>query len=102
MHRRNFAVLKIRHLLFACAALAACAQAYSPTGGEPDQEPPRVVETYPAQGAVLSNFSGKVRIKFDETLSERGVREDDAVSVSPATGKVSIDRSGWVGIAPPK
>jgi hypothetical protein len=74
--------------------MAACAQASPPPGGEPDRTPPRIIETVPAQNAVVPGFSGEVRIKFDETLSERGPREGDMAFVSPETGEVDVDRDG--------
>lgn len=82
-------------LIAACAvALAACAQAFSPTGGDADREAPRVIETFPAQGATVAAFNDDVVIKFDEMLSERGARVEDVVIVSPATGEVDVDRDG--------
>lgn len=72
----------------------ACAQASAPPGGTPDQEAPRVIATTPDTNAVVPSFTGPVRIRFHETLSERGVREDDMVSVSPETGEVKAERHG--------
>jgi hypothetical protein len=76
-------------------AAAACARVMSPTGGEPDKEPPRIVETDPAQNAPATQHAGTtrpVRIIFHETLSERGPRE--MVLVSPETGEVDVERDG--------
>lgn len=53
-----------------------------------------MVETVPAQGAVAQEVKGAVLIRFDETLSERGPRVGEEVSVSPETGEVKVDRSG--------
>jgi hypothetical protein len=76
------------------SVIAACAQASPPPGGEPDRTPPRIIETIPAQNAVVPGFSGVVRIRFDETLSERGPREGEMAFVSPETGEVDVDRDG--------
>jgi hypothetical protein len=65
----------------------------APPGGEPDTEPPRIVETEPAQNAQVAeylNSTRPVRIIFDETLSERSPRE--MVLVSPETGEVHVER----------
>ena len=84
-----------RLYLFAAAlVLGACAQASPPPGGIQDRFSPRVVETEPAQRAIVSGFDDEVRITFDETLSERGAREDDLVLVSPATGEIGVNRAG--------
>jgi hypothetical protein len=66
-----------------------------PTGGERDTEPPRIVETDPAQNALASSHAGsnrQVRIVFHETLSERSPPE--LAMVSPETGDVDVDRDG--------
>lgn len=73
----------------------ACARVMSPSGGERDTQPPRIVETDPPQSTPAPGFMNStrpVRIVFDETLSERGPRE--MVSVSPETGAVDVDRDG--------
>jgi hypothetical protein len=74
--------------------VCACAQAGSPPGGEPDRFEPRIEATTPDTFAVVPNFDGEVVFRFDETLSERGVREDEMVAVSPETGEVDVDRDG--------
>lgn len=84
-------------LLFGAAMIAACARVMSPTGGERDQEPPRIVETNPQQDQLAADFAGSnrpVRIVFHETISERSPRE--MVLVSPETGEVNVDRDGNV------
>lgn len=79
-----------------CAiAMAGCARVMPPTGGDPDKEAPRVIESDPAQNAPATQHAGTtrpVRIIFHETLSERGPRE--MVLVSPETGEVDVDRDG--------
>src|SRR5688572_6378089 len=87
-------MIRIFVTLAVATAIGACAQASSPPGGEPDKFPPRVISTSPDTNAIGAAFNGPVVIRFDETLSERGVREEDMVVVSPATGEVEIKRKG--------
>lgn len=91
--RPKFSSLQVFKLV-AVALGGGCAQASAPPGGTPDQEAPRVIAATPDTNAVVPNFTGPVRIRFDETLSERGVREDDMVAVSPETGEVKAERHG--------
>jgi hypothetical protein len=74
--------------------IGACAQASGPPGGGRDQAPPRIIATVPDTNAVTPNFNDEVVFRFDETLSERGVREEDMVLVSPETGEVEVKRKG--------
>jgi hypothetical protein len=83
--------------LLCTIAAASCARVMAPTGGERDQEPPRVIETDPIQNLAAANFANTtrpVRIVFHETISERSPRE--MVQVSPETGEVHVDRDGNV------
>jgi hypothetical protein len=75
----------------ASAVAAACARVGPLPGGETDVTPPRLVETVP-EALSVGPVEGPVILRFDERLSERGVQ--DAVRVSPATGRVEVDRSG--------
>ena len=72
--------------------LAACANQGAPPGGEQDRLPPQVVETVPDTFAVVEPFTGAIRIKFNERISERvsGGDLDRAVQVSPRTGDVRV------------
>lgn len=82
-------------IVLLAAIVASCARVMPPSGGERDTEPPRVVETFPAQNADASNLAGTttpVRIVFHETLSERSPRE--LVQVSPESGAVEAERDG--------
>lgn len=82
---------------FVFVAAAGCARVMAPTGGEPDREAPRVVETDPEQGQMAMAFADAdrpVRIVFHETISERSPR--DMVQVSPETGEIDVDRDGNV------
>ncbi len=74
------------------AGLAACANPGNPPGGPQDRLPPQVVETVPDTFAVVEPFSGPLRIKFNERISERvaGGSIDRAVRVSPRTGAVRV------------
>lgn len=74
----------------AALLLAGCAKISSPIGGEPDQEPPRVVATNPEPFAVVPGLDQPVVIKFDERISERRVQE--SVMVSPETGAVRVKK----------
>lgn len=78
--------------VLACAALA-CARPYPPSGGEQDRSAPRVLTTTPEGLSVVSGFDEAAVFRFDEKLSERGIR-DDAVLVSPETGRATIEREG--------
>lgn len=83
--------------LIVCAVvwvLIACARPSPPPGGEEDRLPPRVMATTPEARTVDPEFTGPVVIRFDETLSEQGIR--DAVSVSPQTGEVFVKHDGDV------
>ncbi|HEX6065024.1 MAG TPA: Ig-like domain-containing protein [Longimicrobiales bacterium] len=82
---------------FVLTAAAGCARVMAPSGGEQDQEAPRVVETEPEQGQMamaLADTDLPVRFVFHETISERSPRE--MVQVSPETGEVEVERDGNV------
>ena len=86
---------KAGSIVFVLATMASCARVMPPSGGQRDQEPPRIVETLPAQNAAATDLAGTsnpVRIVFHETLSERSPRE--MVQVSPETGEVKAERDG--------
>lgn len=84
-------------LLGALALLAvACARPGGPTGGPRDQRPPVLVSVEPDTFARIEPGDGRIRIVFDETLSEQvqGGTMDDVVQVSPRTGDVRVSHSG--------
>jgi len=57
----------------------ACARVGSPTGGEQDKTPPKVVKTIPPNESV--NFTGnRIRIYFDEFVTLRDIRKQLIVS----------------------
>jgi len=86
--------MRIRTTMFlAVCALAACARAFPPSGGEPDRQPPRIISTTPAALAVVRPSDDKVVFRFDETLSERGFTEA-LVTVSPLDSALRVKRSG--------
>ena len=58
---------------------AACARVGSPTGGEQDKTPPKVVKTIPPNESV--NFTGnRIRIYFDEFVTLRNIRKQLIIS----------------------
>jgi hypothetical protein len=77
-------------LLVASAALCACARALPPPGGETDRSPPRIVETWPAEREVITTLDEPVVFRFDERISERGVRE--SILVSPDGDNVEVEK----------
>ncbi len=54
----------------AAVVFVACARMEPPPGGPPDIAPPRLIETRPADLAVLPGFGGSVEFRFDEVVSE--------------------------------
>jgi len=73
----------------------ACAFAGDPPGGPPHTTPPRVLQVVPESGAVLATPPRRAEIDFDEVISEQitGSQRDiqNAVILSPVTGKVTVD-----------
>ncbi|WP_420128880.1 Ig-like domain-containing protein [Longimicrobium sp.] len=81
--------------VLAAAALAGapgCAHIEAPKGGPVDSIAPVLVAIRPDTNAVLERWIGPVVFEFDETLSEEGV--EDAVTLSPRLGPVSVDKEG--------
>jgi len=72
--------LKIYLLLLTVLLLAACAKTSMPMGGPVDEQPPRVLESEPANGTVNFN-SRSFRITFDEYFVLDNI--DQALMVSP-------------------
>ena len=77
-----------------CAALlmAACAHIEAPTGGEEDRQGPQLLTTRPDTFARAPNLRAPAVFVFDEGLSEE--RLEEAISVSPRTSAVAVDKSG--------
>lgn len=76
----------------------ACARPGAPPGGPGDRLPPVVAEVEPDTFAVVDPGDRTLRVRFNERISEtpsRGTLED-AVTVSPRTGEISVshDRRG--------
>ncbi|MGQ0562198.1 MAG: Ig-like domain-containing protein [Gemmatimonadota bacterium] len=92
--RRRLTLSPSHALTLAAVLMLGCAQASPPPGGAPDQLSPAIIATVPDTNAIVPNFTGPVVIHFDETLSERGPREDETVLVSPETGEVDVERKG--------
>lgn len=80
--------------LWMCAALlgAACAHIEAPTGGDEDKVGPQLLTTRPDTFARVPNMRTPAVFVFDEGLSEE--RLEEAISVSPRTSAVAIDKSG--------
>ncbi len=81
--------------LMVAVAVSGCAQPRQPTGGEPREIQPLVVDVSPAPFSTITDLRQPVIIRFDERLSERleGVRDlRDAVLVSPETGEIRARR----------
>ncbi|HEX8671053.1 MAG TPA: Ig-like domain-containing protein [Longimicrobium sp.] len=80
--------------LWMCAALlmAACAHIEAPTGGDEDKVGPQLLTTRPDTFARAPNLRAPAVFVFDEGLSEE--RLEEAISVSPRTSAVAVDKSG--------
>lgn len=78
------------------SVVAACARPGAPSGGPQDRRPPVLISVSPDTFARVEPGADEIRIRFDETVSERLTRGtmDDAVVVSPRTGAVEVDHSG--------
>jgi hypothetical protein len=77
-----------------CAALlaAACAHIEAPTGGDEDKVGPQLLTTRPDTFARAPNLRTPAVFVFDEGLSEE--RLEEAISVSPRTSAVAVDKNG--------
>lgn len=77
---------RIRILAFTLifAALSGCATPVAPSGGPPDETPPEVVATTPAEGAVNVDADA-IRITFSEYVQETSLPQ--ALSISPGFGQ---------------
>ena len=80
--------------LWMCAALlaAACAHIEAPTGGDEDKVGPQLLTTRPDTFARSPNLRTPAVFVFDEGLSEE--RLEEAISVSPRTSAVAVDKNG--------
>ncbi len=77
-------------LLTACA-VAACAVMENPPGGPPDFTAPTIVAITPDSGSIVPDFRGRLRIEFDEVVSERsGGGLERLIEVSPRTPEVDV------------
>jgi hypothetical protein len=79
-------------LLAAAAFLASCAKKGPPSGGPPDIEPPRMVETSPDSGAAGVERMPEISVTFSEGMEPRSSGE--AVELAPP---VPIERRRWAG-----
>lgn len=74
------------------AAAAGCARPGAPIGGPPDRRPPVVDSVEPAPFSAVEPGDRKIRVRFNERISERPATGTlaGAVSISPRTGDVSV------------
>ena len=63
----------------------ACARQMPPPGGPPDETPPRVIATVPADDSVRVALDTPIRIRFSEPMDRQTVER--AVFVSPQGSK---------------
>lgn len=79
--------------LAACAfAAAGCARKGLPSGGPPDLEPPRVLQTVPDSGAAGVPTHVRLAVTFSEGMEPRS--SDDAVELAPP---IPIRQRRWSG-----
>lgn len=81
---------RIRGVLTLLALAGACAHVEPPPGGPEDRDPPALLSSAPESLTVVTDLRAPVVLRFDERISEQGVR--DAVDVSPRTSVVVVDR----------
>ena len=76
--------------------VGACARQGSLSGGPQDRRPPVLVAVQPDTFARVEPGDDRIRIVFDETISEQvqGGTMNDVVLVSPRTGEVEVKHSG--------
>lgn len=63
--------------------LAACAKEEPPPGVLPDGAPPELERVRPADGSVVAEFDGELRLEFDEPISVSR-RYEEEIDSSPA------------------
>lgn len=92
--RRGWRVAVATLLLW--GGVGACARQGSLTGGPQDRRPPVLVAVQPDTFAEVEPGEDRIRIIFDETISEQvqGGTMNDVVLVSPRTGEVEVKHSG--------
>jgi hypothetical protein len=79
-------------VLAALAGLSGCAKKGPPSGGPPDLEPPRVVQTVPDSGAAGVSTHPRVSITFSERMEPRTT--GDAFEFAPP---LAIVQRRWSG-----
>ncbi len=74
------------------ALASACASQGQPPGGPEDGRPPVVISVEPDTFAIIEPGTGRIRIRFNERISERprAGTLNDAVTISPRTGAVRV------------
>lgn len=78
-------------ILLLAGWIAACAVPVPPSGGPPDTDPPGLVSSEPADGAVGVR-TDRVVLRFDEYVDERSI--PGALSVTPAPSRPPDVRFG--------
>lgn len=80
----------------ATAGAGACARESAPSGGPADRRPPVIVGVRPDTFEQIEPGSDRIRIEFDESLSETPSSGtlDQSVQVSPRTGAVTVHHEG--------
>lgn len=79
-------------VLAALSGLTGCAKKGPPSGGPPDLEPPRVVQTFPDSGAAGVSTHPRVSVTFSERMEPR--TSGDALEFAPPLG---ILQRRWSG-----
>ncbi len=92
MVKRTTEKIKYPLLFLLGLFLSGCANQLPPGGGEIDKIPPKIVETYPENGATNYN-EDYIEFTFSEYVDKRTVK--DALFISPAVdGELELDWSG--------
>jgi len=76
----NWKIMLSLSLLFHILLGIGCAVPVPPTGGPPDQDPPTIETTEPADGAVNQTVD-RISFQFDERIDERSIAQ--ALSIVP-------------------
>ena len=77
--------LHLTSYLFLFFIFFSCARQMPPPGGPPDETPPRVVDTVPADESVRVGLDTPIRIRFSEGMDRRSVER--ALFISPQSAR---------------
>lgn len=67
---------------FAASLLWACASVVPPSGGDKDEQAPRLIKSSPKQGALNVNPK-QIVLEFDERISENNLKQELLISPNP-------------------